>query len=61
MDTSEGLHIDEQAGLTEGVPCEGVIVPATLESSPSTHYDAIVLGAGYAGLIAARDLATRGM
>ena len=61
MDTKEGYHFDKETGLTEGLPCEGVIVPSTLEPIPGQRYDAIVLGAGYAGLVAARDLATRGM
>ncbi|KIV97747.1 hypothetical protein PV10_01457 [Exophiala mesophila] len=60
MDTKEGCHFDKETGLTEGLPCEGVIVPPTLESISGQRYDAIVLGAGYAGLVAARDLATRG-
>lgn len=61
MDTSEGFHFDEQTGLTEGLPSKSVIVPAIRESSPGTRYDAIILGAGYAGLVAARDLANRGV
>lgn len=61
MDTRDGYHFDKATGVTEGLPCEGVIVPATSESTPGARYDAVVLGAGYAGLVAARDLATRGM
>jgi NADPH-dependent 2,4-dienoyl-CoA reductase/sulfur reductase-like enzyme len=61
MDSKDGLHFDSETGIREGIPCEGVIVPSTLEANPGTFYDAIVIGAGYAGLVAARDLAIRGM
>ena len=61
MDTEEGYHYNEETGITEGLPCEGVIVPRVSETVPETQYDAIVVGAGYAGLIAARDLTIRGM
>lgn len=61
MDTKDGYHFDEETGVTEGLPCEGVIVPGVSEPAPGIRYDAIVIGAGYAGLIAARDLAIRGI
>ncbi|KEF60790.1 uncharacterized protein A1O9_02352 [Exophiala aquamarina CBS 119918] len=60
MDSKDGLHFDPESGVREGIPCEGVIVPSTLESNPATFYDAIVIGAGYSGLIATRDLVVRG-
>lgn len=61
MDSKDGLHFDSESGIREGIPCEGVIVPSTLEPNPGIFYDAIVIGAGYAGLIATRDLVIRGM
>lgn len=60
MDSKDGLHFDPETGVREGLPCEGVIIPSTLEADPKSSYDAIVIGAGYAGLVAARDLAIRG-
>lgn len=60
MDSKDGLHYDPESGVREGLPCEGVIIPSTLNIEQGKLYDAIVIGAGYAGLIAARDLAIRG-
>lgn len=60
MDSKDGLHFDPETGVREGLPCEGVIIPSNLEADPNSCYDAIVIGAGYAGLVAARDLAIRG-
>lgn len=47
-----------QAG---GLKTQGVILPPQhISSPPDTLYDAIVIGAGYAGLRAARDLLQSG-
>jgi len=59
--TSEGYHFDEQNGVTTGLPCRGVIVPSTFEAKSGAHLDVIVIGAGYAGLVAARELAWKGI
>lgn len=41
--------------------CRGVIQPAEKRTAPEGFiYDTIIIGAGYAGLVAARDLAERG-
>jgi NADPH-dependent 2,4-dienoyl-CoA reductase/sulfur reductase-like enzyme len=61
MKTSEGLHYDSSHGVTSGLPCEGVIIPATYGANPDILYDVVIVGAGFAGLIAARDLAHRGL
>ncbi|KAH8586177.1 hypothetical protein B0O99DRAFT_656961 [Bisporella sp. PMI_857] len=60
MSSREGFRYTS-SGLTTGLPCKGVISPSISLRLPQTAtYDVIVLGAGYAGLIAARDLATSG-
>lgn len=60
--TSDGYVWTADAGVSRGgLECVGVIQPP---QSPqillSSKYDVIVIGAGYAGLVAARDLATTG-
>lgn len=61
MSTSEGVHWTPQDGIKTGLPCIGAIKPAqSFNQSESTVFDVIVIGAGYAGLTAARDLTTQG-
>ncbi|KAL4886692.1 amine oxidase [Aspergillus karnatakaensis] len=57
INTKEGFQWTEATGLTQGLASEGVI-----DSTPAlaASYDAVVIGAGFAGLVAARDLAIRG-
>lgn len=44
-------------GFREGIESDAVITPQrSISTSSSKVYDAIIIGAGYAGLIAARDL-----
>lgn len=59
--TREGYQWTEISGLQTGIPCVGVVEPETnvSQSSPKS-YDVIVIGAGYAGLTATRDLTTTG-
>ena len=64
MTTSEGHHWNPSTSLTSGLPTlsHHSSLPSTTSPSPasSAHsYDVIVIGAGYAGLIAARDLTAR--
>lgn len=58
--TREGYQWTPSDGLSAGAPCIGVIQPAQKIHSSGTVYDAIVIGAGYAGLTAARDLSISG-
>ena len=42
--------------------CRGVVVPREQRNAPAGHvYDAIVIGAGYTGLMAAREMTDCGM
>ncbi len=60
MSTHEGYEWTKSKGLRTGLPCEGVLeVPPS--DDVASHYDVIVIGAGFAGLIASRDLALRGI
>lgn len=58
--TSDGYTWTPADGLQKGgFECKGVVSPAKQIKAPRDFvYDAIVIGAGYAGLSAARDLAT---
>ncbi|KAH8688513.1 hypothetical protein BGZ61DRAFT_353207 [Ilyonectria robusta] len=55
--TSEGYVWTPASGMSQGsLPCRGVVSPPKHVKSEDA-YDCIVIGAGYAGLTAARDLA----
>lgn len=62
MATKDGYSWTPQEGTQAGgLNTRGVIQPSSSLSSPSDHvYDAVVVGAGYAGLAAVRDLCDRG-
>lgn len=57
--TREGYRHDAQNGLSEGFETDAVVLPPS-NFSGRKRWDTIVIGAGYAGLIAARDLAVAG-
>ena len=59
--SSDGYHWTEHEGLTSGLPSLGVIKPESNISSGQHVYDVIVIGAGYAGLTAARNAAKSGL
>lgn len=51
----------KSVSVSKGLESGAVIQPPRrLESTPNRLYDTIVIGAGYAGLAAARDLSTKG-
>ncbi|KAF2452628.1 monoamine oxidase N [Lineolata rhizophorae] len=59
--TSDGYQWTKSKGMQQGLPTISVISPATnLNGSSSQGFDVIVIGAGYAGLTAARDLTLAG-
>lgn len=59
--TKEGYVWSAQHGSETGMVCIGAITPPeSYPLGPSEVFDVIVIGAGYAGLVAARDLATQG-
>ena len=59
MATKDGYEWTAAQGLKAGLPCRGA-VDASRPSSIPTDYDIIVVGAGFAGLIASRDLSLQG-
>lgn len=58
--THEGFQWTPVSGLQAGLPCEGVIEPAQHIDGRTKSFDAIIVGAGYTGLTAARDLTVSG-
>ena len=61
-ETAEGYIWSREGGLKHGgFACEGAVVPpVNVKSSKETVYDVLIVGGGYAGLVAARDLTTAG-
>lgn len=59
MSSKEGFQWTPTTGLQSGLPCEGVKLQSE-QLSTRSHYDVIVIGAGFAGIVASRDLALRG-
>ncbi|KAF7547142.1 hypothetical protein G7Z17_g7944 [Cylindrodendrum hubeiense] len=57
--TREGHQWTPQAGLQSGIPSIGVIKPAANRPSNKVH-EVLVIGAGYTGLTALRDLTVAG-
>lgn len=58
--TREGYQWTTTSGLQAGLPCEGAIQPLTRFSGGEKVLDVLIIGAGYTGLTAARDLTTAG-
>jgi NADPH-dependent 2,4-dienoyl-CoA reductase/sulfur reductase-like enzyme len=61
MTSRDGFQWTPEEGLAQGIPSIGVISPPTNIMSGSKPCDVIVVGAGYSGLTAARDLCVAGM
>lgn len=60
--TDDGYTWTPDTGVTAGgLECDAVITPRRSVPATATLYDVIVIGAGYAGLMAARDLTALGM
>ncbi|RYC85679.1 Monoamine oxidase N [Fusarium oxysporum f. sp. narcissi] len=59
--TAEGHEYEVGDGVSHGLPCDGAITPASnMAQGASKTFDAIIIGAGFAGLTAARDLTLAG-
>ncbi|KAL4799627.1 hypothetical protein BDV19DRAFT_400808 [Aspergillus venezuelensis] len=59
--TKEGHVWSAKDGSSTGMPCIGAInPPQSYPRGPSEVFDVIVIGAGYTGLVATRDLTTQG-
>jgi len=57
----DGWQWTPDGGLRAGLPSIGVIEPAQSIRNLQELFDVVVIGAGYTGLTAARDLATSGL
>ncbi|KAJ4195471.1 hypothetical protein NW767_009793 [Fusarium falciforme] len=59
--TAEGHEYKVGSGISNGLPCNGAITPASNSAQvTSKTFDTIIIGAGFAGLTAARDLTLSG-
>ncbi|UKZ93489.1 uncharacterized protein TrAFT101_008404 [Trichoderma asperellum] len=58
--TREGFQWTSTTGLQQGLPCEAVIQPPEIIEKPRQVFDVLIIGAGYTGLTAVRDLTTAG-
>ncbi|KAE8152943.1 hypothetical protein BDV25DRAFT_169716 [Aspergillus avenaceus] len=61
MTSRDGYQWTPAAGLCSGLPSTGVISPPTNLPPGSSHWDVVVVGAGYAGLTASRDACLAGL
>ncbi|KAJ4154152.1 hypothetical protein LMH87_010613 [Akanthomyces muscarius] len=61
MTSTDGFSWTKADGLRPGIPCVGAIQPPTNIKSADIEFDVIVVGAGYAGLTAARDISVAGI
>ena len=61
MTTADGYQYFPRSGLVFGLPTKACVSPPARNNKSDKLYDVIVVGAGYTGLIACRELALRGM
>lgn len=61
MTTADGFQYFPGSGLVTGLPTKACVSPPARNNRSDIIYDAIIVGAGYTGLIACRELALRGM
>lgn len=60
MTSRDGYQWTPATGLVQGVPSIGVISPPSNVAPATRPWDVIVVGAGYSGLTATRDLTVAG-
>lgn len=60
MTSRDGYQWTPETGLVQGVPSIGVISPPSNVTPTTRPWDVIVVGAGYSGLTASRDLTVSG-
>lgn len=59
--TSDGCRHEPGENVPKGLPCAGVVHPLSdIKGQAENNFDVIVIGAGYCGLTAARDLCLDG-
>lgn len=56
----DGYQWTANDGLQQGIPSIGVIQPSSNLGVGEELFDVLIIGAGYSGLTAARDMATLG-
>lgn len=59
--TKDGHIWEPSTGFQKGLESDAVVSPQRSVTSTNKVYDVIVIGAGYAGLAAARDLSQLSM
>jgi heterodisulfide reductase subunit A-like polyferredoxin len=57
----DGYQWTANDGLRQGIPSIGVIQPTSNLRATKELFDVLVIGAGYSGLTASRDMATSGL
>lgn len=60
MTTTDGYRFTDKDGLKAGLVTEGFINPPERGIDANKLYDIIIIGAGYAGLVTSRELASKG-
>lgn len=61
MTTRDGFYFDNKTSkLHSGLKCKGAVDPTSNTANTTNEFDVIVIGAGYAGLTACRDLCVAG-
>src|SRR5689334_13599343 len=57
----DGWQWTRHGGVDPGLPCIGVIRPSQNVKDSDHVFDVVIIGAGYTGLTAARDLTVAGL
>lgn len=61
VQSRDGFTWTPSTGVRQGLPSIGVVLPSSnLKQGEADIFDAVVIGTGYAGLVATRDLTTQG-